>query len=129
MRDAEDAVGIVRALADLGVRFSIDDFGTGYSSLAYLKRFAAHVLKVDRSFVDGLGRDSQDTAIVRATLALAAALGMETIAEGVEHPDQVAQLGRLGCQRAQGFYFARPLPPAALAAMLASRPLPVAAAV
>jgi len=129
MRDAEDAVGIVRALTDLGVRFSIDDFGTGYSSLAYLKRFAAHVLKVDRSFVDGLGRDSQDTAIVRATLALADALGMETIAEGVEHPDQVAQLGRLGCQRAQGFYFARPLPPAALAAMLTSRPLPVAAAV
>ena len=128
MRDAEDAVGIVRALTDLGVRFSIDDFGTGYSSLAYLKRFAAHVLKVDRSFVDGLGRDSQDTAIVRATLALADALGMETIAEGVEHPDQVAQLARLGCRRAQGFYFARPLPPAALATMLTSRPRPVAAA-
>ena len=84
---------MVRALADLGIRFSIDDFGTGYSSLAYLKRFSAHVLKIDRSFVDGLGRDAQDSAIVGATIALAEALGMETIAEGVEDPTSSASSG------------------------------------
>ncbi|MDQ1490530.1 MAG: hypothetical protein QOJ23_3044, partial [Actinomycetota bacterium] len=119
MSDARQAVEVVRALADLGVRFSIDDFGTGYSSLAYLKRFSAHVLKIDRSFIDGLGRDAQDTAIVGATIALAEALGMETIAEGVENPDQLGFLRRLGCDRAQGYYFSKPLPADKIPALLA----------
>src|SRR5205814_631417 len=82
MSDARQAVEVVRALAALGVRFSIDDFGTGYSSLAYLKRFSAHVLKIDRSFIDGLGRDAQDSAIVDATIALARALGIGTAVAG-----------------------------------------------
>jgi diguanylate cyclase (GGDEF)-like protein len=119
MSDARHAVEVVRALGALGVRFSIDDFGTGYSSLAYLKRFSAHVLKIDRSFIDGLGRDAQDSAIVGATIALAQALGMETVAEGVEDPDQLGFLRRLGCDRAQGYYFSRPLPPESLPALLA----------
>src|SRR5581483_5211674 len=119
MSDARHAVEVVGALGALGVRFSIDDFGTGYSSLSYLKRFSAQVLKIDRSFVDGLGRDPQDTAIVTATIALARALAMDTIAEGVEDPDQLAYLRRLGCQRAQGYYFSRPVPPDALAVLLA----------
>jgi EAL domain-containing protein (putative c-di-GMP-specific phosphodiesterase class I) len=119
MSDARQAVEVVRALTDLGVRFSIDDFGTGYSSLAYLKRFSAHVLKIDRSFIDGLGRDAQDTAIVGATIALAEALGMETIAEGVENPDQLGFLRRLGCDRAQGYYFSKPLPADKIPALLA----------
>jgi EAL domain-containing protein (putative c-di-GMP-specific phosphodiesterase class I) len=122
MSDARQAVEVVRALAGRGVRFSIDDFGTGYSSLAYLKRFSAHVLKIDRSFIDGLGRDAHDSAIVGATIALADALGMETIAEGVEEPEQLAFLRRLRCHRAQGYYVSRPLPPDALAALLARRP-------
>jgi EAL domain-containing protein (putative c-di-GMP-specific phosphodiesterase class I) len=119
MSDARQAVEVVRALTDLGVRFSIDDFGTGYSSLAYLKRFSAHVLKIDRSFIDGLGRDAQDTAIVGATVALAEALGMETIAEGVEDPNQLAFLRRLGCHRAQGYYFSKPLPAEQIPPLLA----------
>jgi EAL domain-containing protein (putative c-di-GMP-specific phosphodiesterase class I) len=119
MSDARQAVEVVRALAALGVRFSIDDFGTGYSSLAYLKRFSAHVLKIDRSFIDGLGRDAQDTAIVGATIALAQALGMETVAEGVEDPNQLGFLRRLGCSRAQGYYFSRPVPPEAIPPLLA----------
>jgi EAL domain-containing protein (putative c-di-GMP-specific phosphodiesterase class I) len=119
MSDARQAVEVVRALADLGVRFSIDDFGTGYSSLAYLKRFSAHVLKIDRSFIDGLGRDAQDTAIVGATIALAEALGMDTIAEGVEDPNQLAFLRRLGCHRAQGYYFSKPVPADEIPALLA----------
>src|SRR5204863_6150270 len=95
-----------------------------YSSLAYLKRFSAHVLKIDRSFIDGLGRDAQDTAIVGATIALAEALGMETIAEGVEDPDQLGFLRRLGCNRAQGYYFSLPLPPEAIPAPLPPTPPP-----
>jgi EAL domain-containing protein (putative c-di-GMP-specific phosphodiesterase class I) len=122
MSDARQAVEVVRALAGRGVRFSIDDFGTGYSSLAYLKRFSAHVLKIDRSFVDGLGRDPHDSAIVAATIALADALGMETVAEGVEDPEQLGALVRLGCHRAQGYFLSRPLPPDALADLLARHP-------
>jgi diguanylate cyclase (GGDEF)-like protein len=121
MSDARQAVEVVHALTALGVRFSIDDFGTGYSSLAYLKRFSAHVLKIDRSFIDGLGRDAQDTAIVGATIALAEALGMETVAEGVEDPDQLGFLRRLGCSRAQGYYFSRPVPPDQIPALLTRR--------
>jgi diguanylate cyclase (GGDEF)-like protein len=118
MSDARQAVEVVRALTSSGVRFSIDDFGTGYSSLAYLKRFSAHVLKIDRSFIDGLGRDAQDTAIVGATIALAEALGMSTVAEGVEGPDQLAFLRRLGCHRAQGYYFSKPVPADQIPALL-----------
>ena len=122
MSDARQAVEVVRALAELGIRFSIDDFGTGYSSLAYLKRFSAHVLKIDRSFIDGLGRDAQDSAIVGATIALAEALGMETIAEGVEDPDQLGFLRRLGCTRAQGYYFAQPVSAEEFSLLLARTP-------
>jgi EAL domain-containing protein (putative c-di-GMP-specific phosphodiesterase class I) len=125
MSDARQAVEVVHALTALGVRFSIDDFGTGYSSLAYLKRFSAHVLKIDRSFIDGLGFDAQDSAIVGATIALAEALGMETVAEGVEDPNQLASLRRLGCSRAQGYYFSRPVPPEQIPAHLArGAPIP-----
>ena len=122
MSDAPHAVQVVRALAGRSVRFSIDDFGTGYSSLAYLKRFSAHVLKIDRTFVDGLCRDPHDSAIVAATIALADALGMETVAEGVEDPEQLGVLGRLGCHRAQGYFVSRPLPPEAFADFLARSP-------
>ena len=110
MRDAEEALGMLRDLKALGVRISVDDFGTGYSSLTYLKRFPVDVLKIDRSFVDGLGTDADDLAIVQAILALAASLGIDTIAEGVETHVQAQVLRDLGCQRAQGFLLGRPTP-------------------
>jgi EAL domain-containing protein (putative c-di-GMP-specific phosphodiesterase class I) len=101
-------------LKALGVRLAIDDFGTGYSSLSYLKRFPVDAVKVDRAFVDGLGTDPNDTALVAAIVALARALGLEVTAEGVETKDQLVSLKRLGCWRAQGFYLARPMPADAL---------------
>ena len=109
MRDAEDTLSVLRALKDLGVKLHVDDFGTGYSSLSYLKRFPVDALKVDRSFVDGLGDDPDDIAIVGAIVGLAHSLGMETIAEGVESEAQVVALERLGCESAQGYLFSRPL--------------------
>jgi diguanylate cyclase (GGDEF)-like protein/PAS domain S-box-containing protein len=110
MRDAESAVSALRALRALGVHLAVDDFGTGYSSMTYLKRFPVESLKVDRSFVDGLGREPEASAICTAVVSLAHALGMRAIAEGVERPEQVAMLRTLGCEMAQGYLFGRPAP-------------------
>jgi EAL domain-containing protein (putative c-di-GMP-specific phosphodiesterase class I) len=112
MADAEAADDTLRAIRALGVHLSIDDFGTGYSSLTYLRRFPVEALKVDRSFVDGLGRDKEDEAIVAMIVSLARTLDLSIIAEGVETAAQLDQLDRLGCQYVQGYYFARPLPAA-----------------
>ena len=97
-------------LKALGVRISIDDFGAGYSSLSYLKRLPANALKIDKSFVKGLGEDVQDTAIVRMVIELAHTLGMEVIAEGVESWGQAALLEEMGCDFGQGYRFSKPLP-------------------
>jgi EAL domain-containing protein (putative c-di-GMP-specific phosphodiesterase class I) len=110
MRDAEEALGVLHDLKRLGVRISVDDFGTGYSSLTYLKRFPVDVLKIDRTFVDGLGTDADDLAIVQATLALAQSLGMDTIAEGIENDVQREVLLQLGCTHGQGYLLGRPAP-------------------
>ena len=118
MRDAEQTLGVLQELRELGVRISIDDFGTGYSSLSYLKRFPVDVLKIDRSFVDGLGSDPDDLAIVQAILALASSLGMVTVAEGVETDTQLAVLRDLGCSSAQGYLLGRPSPAADLTPVL-----------
>ena len=99
-------------LRELGVKISLDDFGTGYSALSYLKRFPIDQLKIDRSFMDGLERVPRAAALVRAVLAMADALGLETVAEGVETPEQHTLLQGLGCQFGQGYLFARPLPAA-----------------
>jgi len=93
----------------MGVRISIDDFGTGYSSLSCLKRLPADALKIDKSFVGGLGRDPEDTALVRMIVELAHTFGMEVIAEGVETEGQAALLQEIGCDMAQGFLFSEPL--------------------
>jgi CheY-like chemotaxis protein len=118
MTDVDAGVDILQALADLGVCLSIDDFGTGYSSLAYLKRLPIHEVKIDKSFVDGLGRDDDDTAIVAAVVAMAHALDLSVVAEGVETADQLGRLRTLGCDQVQGYYFSRPVPPAAIDALL-----------
>ena len=97
-----------------GRALALDDFGTGYSSLSYLKKFPVDVLKIDRSFVDGLGTEGEDSAIVRAIISLAESLGLETVAEGTETPIQVTALRELGCEKAQGYLFSRPQPPAAI---------------
>jgi EAL domain-containing protein (putative c-di-GMP-specific phosphodiesterase class I) len=108
------------SLRDLGARISIDDFGVGYSSLAYLKRLPADALKIDRSFVRGLGEDVEDMAIVNMIIELAHTLGLEVIAEGVESEGQATLLREMGCDHAQGHHFARPLPPEEIPALLSS---------
>ncbi len=109
MEDVDFFGNTLARLKRLGVRLTIDDFGTGYSSLSYLKRFPVDAVKVDRAFVDGLGTDPHDSALVAAIVAMAAALDLEVTAEGVETQDQLAHLKRLGCRRVQGFHLARPM--------------------
>jgi diguanylate cyclase (GGDEF)-like protein len=118
--DTDAAHAALVALRDLGVRLSIDDFGTGWSSLSYLKRFPFDELKIDQSFVTGLGATDSDEAIVAATIDMAHALGLVVAAEGVEGEEQLRVLTRLGCDRAQGFHIARPAPVQHLASRLAA---------
>ena len=124
MRDVESTIRTLRRLSDLGVRVAIDDFGTGYSSLAYLKRFPLDTLKIDRSFVEKLGNDPADGAIVRTIITLAKTLNLVVTAEGIETPEQLTHLRALGCDRGQGYYFARPLPSKAMGELLARRERP-----
>jgi len=110
MADAERAQIVLARLAELGVGISIDDFGTGYSSLAYLKRLPVGELKIDKSFVQHMGEDENDRAIVASTVNLAHSLGLRVVAEGVEDKRAWDLLARLGCDVAQGYYLSRPLP-------------------
>ena len=107
----EGGTACLDRLRKMGVRVSIDDFGTGYSSLTYLKHLPADALKVDKSFVGGLGRDPKDTALVRMIVELAHTFETEVIAEGVESEVQAEELKEMGCDRGQGYYFAKPLSP------------------
>jgi EAL domain-containing protein (putative c-di-GMP-specific phosphodiesterase class I) len=110
MEQSHNTIATLDAMKDLGVQLALDDFGTGYSSLGYLQRFRLDYLKIDRSFVDGLGRNEEQTAIVDAIVKMATALGLDVIAEGVETGEQVEILRGLGCDLVQGFLFARPEP-------------------
>jgi diguanylate cyclase (GGDEF)-like protein/PAS domain S-box-containing protein len=118
MRDAEKAVMTLHALKRLGIQIAIDDFGTGYSSLSYLKQFPVDTLKIDQSFVDGIGSDAQDTAIVQSVVALAKTLNLDITAEGIETEAQRRHLQSLGCDSGQGYLFARPLSEEAIEQLL-----------
>ncbi|WP_372762476.1 EAL domain-containing protein [Pseudoalteromonas sp.] len=109
MRDSEQALKSMQMLKALGCRLYMDDFGTGYASLTYLKRFPIDVLKIDRSFVQDIGVDSNDEAIIHSTLTLAHSLGKECVAEGIESSHQLAFLKALGCDHFQGYLFSKPV--------------------
>jgi diguanylate cyclase (GGDEF)-like protein/PAS domain S-box-containing protein len=110
MDDADAAIAVIERIRALGVQLAIDDFGTGYSSLGYLKRFPVDIVKIDRAFVAGLGHDPGDAAIVSAVIGLSHALGLRVVAEGVETEAQLTELVALGCDEAQGYFFAPPQP-------------------
>jgi diguanylate cyclase (GGDEF)-like protein/PAS domain S-box-containing protein len=111
MNEPDLALARLMELKELGVHLAIDDFGTGYSSLAYLKKFPVDVLKIDKSFVDGIALDPQDRAIVATIVSLTQSLQLEVTAEGVETEEQAGELVVLGCRRGQGFLFSKPVPP------------------
>ncbi len=118
MHDPEMSVRTLGRLKDLGLRIAIDDFGTGYSSLSYLKRIPADKIKIDKSFVDGINSDGDDTAIVRTILALVGSLEKTSLAEGIETQDQFQALREMGCHYGQGYWMSRPINPEAISELL-----------
>jgi diguanylate cyclase (GGDEF)-like protein len=121
LEDAEQGLTVLTALKALGTEIAIDDFGTGYASLSYLRRFPATILKVDRSFIAAINDDDRTRAIVTAIIEMAHALGLETVAEGIETVEQLTTVRELGCDLGQGFLFARPMPAAELGPLLRER--------
>jgi len=106
------------SIKSLGVKLSLDDFGTGYSSLSYLKRFPIDTLKIDQTFIRDINNNHEDASLVKAIIAMAHGLGLDVVAEGVEHQEQLEFLGENTCDTIQGFLFSRPLPPADISKML-----------
>jgi len=127
MTNLDRSLETMTALKRRGIHIAIDDFGTGYSSLGYLKRFPLDSVKIDRSFVKDLPQGPRDCALTQATIAMAHALGLKAVAEGVETAAQAAFLQRHGCDEAQGYHFARPLPADEVERFIASRPRMAAA--
>jgi EAL domain-containing protein (putative c-di-GMP-specific phosphodiesterase class I) len=109
IRDSEQAIAMLHAFREMGVTIAMDDFGTGYSSLSYLRRFPFDKIKIDRTFIGELGDREESAAIVRAAIGLANALGMQTVAEGIETEAQMTHVRAEGCTEAQGFLISRPL--------------------
>jgi diguanylate cyclase (GGDEF)-like protein/PAS domain S-box-containing protein len=118
-QDSSLAVRKLRELKQLGVQLALDDFGTGYSSLSYLRRFPIDVLKIDKSFIDGVHKDSEESALARAIVQIGETLNLRTVAEGIEFAEQAQELETLGCEEGQGFFFARPLDSESLGELLA----------
>ena len=131
MRDVESTIAVMNRLKALGIKLAIDDFGTGYSSLSYLKRLPLDVLKIDRSFIQGIGEVQADTTVVRAIISLAKSLGLSVTGEGVESAEQAACLNSWDCDRGQGYHFGRPMEVEALTELMredaVTRRTPVAA--
>ena len=120
MNNPDEAARNLRALKALGVQLALDDFGTGYSSLGQLKRFPFDFVKIDRSFIAGVGGNAEDEAIAAAIIAMAHSMGLKVVAEGVETEEQLAVMRRLQCDEMQGFLFSKPLPAAQFEALLRS---------
>ena len=125
VRDVETTIAVFRELKALGVRLAIDDFGTGYSSLSYLRQFPIDILKIDRSFVASLDEGTDSSALVRSILNLSATLRLDTVAEGIETPEQRQALESLGATRGQGYLFARPMAPVEMGGLLTGDASPV----
>jgi EAL domain-containing protein (putative c-di-GMP-specific phosphodiesterase class I) len=121
LTDAERPLATLRRLAERGVRLSLDDFGVGTSAFSYLRTIPVHEIKIDRSFVLGMNTDAADLGIVRSIVGLGQHLGLSVVAEGVESERALAHLEEMGCDIAQGFLFARPLPPDRLDSWVAAR--------
>ena len=119
MRNPDAAIKKLKKLSELDIKIAIDDYGTGYSSLSYLKKFPIAILKIDKSFVDDIGKDPNDTVIVKSTIQLAHSLGLKVIAEGVETKAQLDFLRKYDCDYVQGYYVSKPLPLNALKAYVA----------
>ncbi len=117
-QDTEETIRKIGLLKDLGVRLALDDFGTGYSSLSYLRRFPIDILKIDKSFIDGVAEGPHESALARAVVKLASTLRLEAVAEGISNRKQLLQLRRLRCPYGQGFYFCRPQPSDAIPGLL-----------
>jgi EAL domain-containing protein (putative c-di-GMP-specific phosphodiesterase class I) len=109
MQDPQSTIAVLRALKDMGIRLTLDDFGTGYSSLSYLKRFPINALKIDKSFVQGVCVDSNDSKLVSAVINLGRSFHLHVIAEGVETRDQFLALQAQNCAEGQGYYFQKPV--------------------
>jgi EAL domain-containing protein (putative c-di-GMP-specific phosphodiesterase class I) len=124
MADPARAPAALTALEELGIRLSIDDFGTGYSSLSYLQRFPVDELKIDRTFINELTESEAARKLAAAIVAMGRALGLQTVAEGVETPGQADQLRRLGCGSAQGYLYARPARPDAITKLMSDGTIP-----
>jgi len=120
MADTEPIAHTLQELRSRGIRLALDDFGTGYSSLGHLRDFPVDILKMDRSFVSGIGSGLADGAILRAIIGLANSLGLMTIGEGIERQEQLAALNAMGCNAGQGFYLSKPLDHDAMDDLLAS---------
>jgi EAL domain-containing protein (putative c-di-GMP-specific phosphodiesterase class I) len=119
MAEVEPTIARLRALKDLGVRVAVDDFGTGYSSFSWLRQLPVDVLKIDKEFVDELGRRDQGGFLVAAIIDLAHNLGLRTVAEGIERPTQLARLRDMHCDLGQGFHVGKPMPPEDVVDLLA----------
>jgi EAL domain-containing protein (putative c-di-GMP-specific phosphodiesterase class I) len=110
LKASEDEARTLDALKKMGIRLDLDDFGTGYCSLSYIKSFPVDGVKLDKSFVEGLGEDTMGMALVQKIIELCHTLGLEVVAEGIETPEQATLLKDMGCDLGQGYYFGRPLP-------------------
>jgi EAL domain-containing protein (putative c-di-GMP-specific phosphodiesterase class I) len=122
VRDSKRALNVLGQLKELGVTIALDDFGTGYSSLSYLNHFPVDIVKIDRTFVANVGHDPVSEIIVNSVVQLAHALNMKVVAEGIETEEQRSSVTALGCDSSQGYYFARPMPAAAVTALLRQSP-------